>query len=240
MINNNLNPSKAVTLSVKFFPALKSIAEYLRLVESLDYKIDKLINTPLNAAIESIECAKNSQGKNQEEDLRDAVREFRKLIRSEIKSFDNADRLLIIYYGYAMCLYQLKNRKNAMIKLKEYANLNLKPSLRKQAIVKGRTFLIILPSLLVFSFILIPLLKLNEVKKINVIDNSFKKVDEWIPFGLKTKESLIEQSQNQAAKFAEEIKEIESLNILQTIFSKKEPKLLERLSEYFNNHKVIL
>lgn len=170
----NINPVETVIPSVKFIPALKSIAEYLKLIESLDTKINRLINTPsLNAALESIECAKNSKGKNQEEDLRDAVREFKKLIRLEIKSFDNAYRLLIIYYGYAMCLYQLKDYENAIIKLKEYANLDLNPSFRKQAIVQGRTFLVITSSF-ALGIVVVPLYKLNEFKKINIIDNSFK------------------------------------------------------------------
>ena len=69
-MSKNLNPIEIITPAFRFIPALKSIAEYLKLIESLNSKIDRLNDTPLNAALESIERAKHSQGKNKEEDLR--------------------------------------------------------------------------------------------------------------------------------------------------------------------------
>ena len=76
----------------------------------------------------------------------------------------------------------------------------------------------IIPSLFAFSFVFVPYHKLNE----------------WTPYGLKQKEVLVKQYQDKATKFAEEIEKITSQNIWQKISSKKEQKLLEKLSEYFN------
>jgi hypothetical protein len=128
----------------------------------------------------------------------------------------------------------LKDFENCKNTLQKYANLNLNWSFRKQAIVLGRTNIIVIPLSLVLSPVLVPLCKLNEFKKINIIESGINQINQLIPYGLKQKEALVRQSQDKAAEFAKEIEEIVSQDIFQRIFGKKEQKLLEKLSEYFS------
>lgn len=99
------------------FNTAKKLLECIGLLESIDSKINKLIQCELNTGIEYLEKAANSNKKDsQKHFLRTA-----ELCFTKAKSLEKNERLCIAHIGVVICLYYLGERQNTINKLREFA-----------------------------------------------------------------------------------------------------------------------
>jgi hypothetical protein len=97
----------------------KCVGQYFGIIESLDIKIDKLIQNELNTGILNLEQAINSDQENISL-LRDARFCFNKAINLEKK-----ERLFIAYVGLALIHFLLDDISNMKLILKKIADTNI-------------------------------------------------------------------------------------------------------------------
>lgn len=95
------------------------IKEFLKLSESLKGKINKLINSELNAAIDLIKQAENSSEELQSFYLQNSIIHFNKA-----KHLEKGERLIFVYLGLASSQYFLKDISNTILTLKQFAALD--------------------------------------------------------------------------------------------------------------------
>lgn len=104
----------------------KAIGSYLGLVDSLEIKIKKLIQSELNSGIMALRQAQNSDAET-ESLLREARSRFNKAIYLE-----KEERLVAAYLGLALCHYQLKDINNAANTLKEFSQTKIEINWQKK------------------------------------------------------------------------------------------------------------
>lgn len=95
------------------------IREFLKLSESLKGKINKLINSELNAAIDLLKQAENSGEELQGFYLQNSIIHFNKA-----KHLEKGERLMFVYLGLASSQYFLKDISNTILTLKQFAALD--------------------------------------------------------------------------------------------------------------------
>lgn len=95
----------------------KAIGKYLGLVEDLDSKINKLIESEYKAGMSSLEQAMHS-ATEKESLLREARNRFNKAIHLEKKT-----KLALSYMGLALCHQQLGDQKNAETALRKIVEI---------------------------------------------------------------------------------------------------------------------
>ncbi len=96
----------------------KSVAEYTKIIDSMNQKIDRLVNSEFEAAIRLLDQAIRSENE-QVSLLRDARYSFNKSI-----SLESGERLALSYLGLAICHYYLNDKNNAEEALKAILDIN--------------------------------------------------------------------------------------------------------------------
>ena len=102
----NSNPIEIATPVLRFIPALKPIAESLKLIEPLESKVDKPNKALLNTAIINFKYAQNASRNNKTKYLESAKDNFIKAISLENLTFDNFDNAYRIFAAYLFALDQ--------------------------------------------------------------------------------------------------------------------------------------
>jgi len=102
----------------------KSIAGMLGLVESIDSKINSLMQSKLGAALRSLEQARDTSSEMQREPLLQDARRF----FNEALSLEKNERLIVAQLGLAFCHFALGDWNNGLAALKATENINYIPS----------------------------------------------------------------------------------------------------------------
>ncbi|MEY3066882.1 MAG: hypothetical protein RLZZ532_3674 [Cyanobacteriota bacterium] len=103
------------------FNTAKKLLECIGLLESIDSKLNKLIQCELNSGFDALNMAARASCKeSQNKFLWDALEHFRKS-RPKAKSLEKNERLCIAHIGVVICLYYLGERQNTINKLREFA-----------------------------------------------------------------------------------------------------------------------
>ncbi|NEQ35981.1 MAG: hypothetical protein F6K40_06655 [Okeania sp. SIO3I5] len=113
MVDFNFNIS---SLTQGFNAGLK-IAELTGFIESLNVKIDKLINSELNSGIKHLE---NSQRAKTIERKKFFVDEAYKCF-TDARNMEKNERLFLAYIGYIYCLGCMNEKENMRVALKEFS-----------------------------------------------------------------------------------------------------------------------
>lgn len=108
----------SIPLLVQGFNAGLKITQLTGFIESLDVKIDKLINTELNTGIRHLE---NSERTDDIQRKRFFVDEAYKCLTKAL-SLEKNERLLLAYLGYIYCLGCMNEKENLRVVLKEFSS----------------------------------------------------------------------------------------------------------------------
>lgn len=94
----------------------KCILEYFRVIDSINFKLDRLISAELNTAYEYLKSAESATNFDMQQHLiHDSRRSFTRATNLEI---DNL-RLAMSYLGLAFCYYHLDEKLNCDIQLEK-------------------------------------------------------------------------------------------------------------------------
>ncbi|MBD2169319.1 hypothetical protein H6G04_33705 [Calothrix membranacea FACHB-236] len=97
------------------------LGKFFGIIESVENKVEKLINNKYNSAIDYLNQAQKSSILEEQKTLfREARRAF-----TEAKDFVQYDKLVISYLGLAICHYYLTDYENCRSTLKELSELKL-------------------------------------------------------------------------------------------------------------------
>ncbi len=111
----------------------KAIGNYFGIIDSLEIKIGKLINSELDAALRAMRQASNSDRETQAL-LREARSKLNKAIYLE-----KEERLVLAYLGLALCHYQLGDINNSQQTLIEFSELEISLTVKRKvaSYIKG-------------------------------------------------------------------------------------------------------
>ncbi|OZH55034.1 hypothetical protein AFK68_07115 [Hydrocoleum sp. CS-953] len=107
----------SIPLLAQGFNAGLKIAELTGFIESLNVKIDKLINTDLNSGIRDLQSSERTD--NIESKIL-YIYEARKCFRNAI-SLEKDERLCLAYIGYIYCLGCMNERENMRVALEDFS-----------------------------------------------------------------------------------------------------------------------
>lgn len=106
--------------------AATKIAEFLRLVESVDSKVTKLLHQSLKSALSNLEYAQHSNGQNQIEYIKQARVEFNQAVNVE----EDENKILALT-GLSICQSLLGDKGNASVTYNRISQVEL--SLKEMA-----------------------------------------------------------------------------------------------------------
>ena len=116
-----------VTLVFKSVSIAKCIGEYLGIMESINFKIDRLTQSEFEAGIRALNQASKSSSE-QKVLLRESRSRFNKAI-----SLETNERLALAYLGLSLCHYHLKDYSNAKDALQDLLNIEFKYPVKSSA-----------------------------------------------------------------------------------------------------------
>lgn len=204
-MSNSINPLSVV------IPTAKTIAEYLKLIESLESKIDKSNNSNLDAAVDQLKFIQKLEDQDQKIHLPIVIDRFFLAKKLEDHNLKNIKRLYAVYSGLALCQKLMSYDDSAIDTLIKYINLDLKVSSQKRMISTLITFFTISPLLVASSFLWMPPYQINRFFKINNIDKFyqkfFKTIEQYIPYHMDKEKLYLLKSQKDSYSWAKEIKD---------------------------------
>ncbi|MDJ0725100.1 MAG: hypothetical protein QNJ38_08320 [Prochloraceae cyanobacterium] len=109
-----------------FGKGTKAIGNYLGVIDSLEIKIGKLVNSELDAALRAMKQASISVTET-ETLLREARSKFNKAVHLE-----KEERLVSAYLGLALCHYQLGDLDNSKATLTEFSELEINLTVKRK------------------------------------------------------------------------------------------------------------
>lgn len=109
-----------IALVFQGFEIAKALAAYLRIVETIDGKIDRLSQSEFDAGLRALNQAKNSDLETKSL-LRESRARFNKAI-----SIEQWERLALAHLGLAICHFHLGDKKNSIEALTFLRDLNFK------------------------------------------------------------------------------------------------------------------
>lgn len=100
--------------------AIKAIAEYFQIIDSVSHNVKKLLHQSFNSAVQNLKYANNANGEVQKHYLYKAQDDF-------ISSFniEENENLISAYIGCAMCQHLLGDNENARITLSKIKDVKL-------------------------------------------------------------------------------------------------------------------
>lgn len=203
-MSNNINPLNFV------IPIAKTIAEYLKLIESIEYKLNKANNSHLNAAIDQLKFIEKIDEKDRQKHLPIIINEFFLAKKLENHNLDNVCRIRFVYWGLALCQKLMSYNDAAVDTLIEYVNLDLKPSSLKRTLSASEMFCSTTLYFVSSRFVWKPIYQVNKLFfKVNLIDKSCQEFFEFFEnfiYKMDKEELYLLNSQKQSYHWAKEIK----------------------------------
>lgn len=155
-------------LIFKAASAVKAIAAYFEIIESVDSNVQKLIQQSFRSAVMNLEYAKDCPSSITQKDyILQAKNEFIRAIAVE-----KDENLVSSYIGLAMCQFLLDDKVNAQKSLAKIDDIKLSSSERN----KCRALDLAMPQADSFSSLLLPGLRI--IKKLRGSKGTFEKFRE--------------------------------------------------------------
>lgn len=115
---------------------LESIPTYLKMIESLDVKIDRFIKNKFDTAVRELQDAQNMKKSNKKKHI-----EIARSLFNEAVGLEKGERLMFAYLGLAVCDKYLGNKENFIIDLNRALYISPDNKFWEQCIVKGASLL---------------------------------------------------------------------------------------------------
>lgn len=194
-----------------FGKGTKAIGNYFGIIDSLEIKIGKLVDSELDAALRAMRQASNSTNEAQTL-LREARSKLNKAVHLE-----KEERLVSAYLGLALCHYQLGDVNNSQQTLIEFSELEINLTVKRKiaSYIKGeygaiQSELATSVSKILFSgksSISSKVTSFSSSKKLNFYAKGFKKnIEQYCHNIANSGQQLMDENYYRYLKIEEEIK----------------------------------